>query len=295
MGRTGAAPLALGTAAVALGGTFLWLVGSLPGMVSRNVAAYLVGLLLGWLSHKIAHLRHGAEVLFGLGCIVLALVFVSGIEVDGVRRWLPLGPFEIQPALILCPLLLAIVGSKEGRHWRIAILLPVLLVALQPDAATLLALAAGVAALMAGASDRSRRGWSKRRIAVAGGAVTLAVLGVLLTGIQTPPPVAFVEGTVQIAIISGASAILLHLAAVGFAVAALSSRGGPVDLSLAAYFTVAAIAAVFWAFPMPIAGAGASHLVGFGLAIGWLAEGIRRINRQTNPTARPHFERVKDA
>ncbi len=279
MGRTGAAPLALGTAAVALGGAFLWLVGSLPGMVSRNVAAYAVGLLLGWAAHKAAHRRHGAEVLFALGCLVLLLVLFQSVELDGVRRWLPLGPFHVQPALILCPLLLAIVGSKEGRHWRIAILLPIILVALQPDAATLLAMTAGVTAMMASASDQSRRGWSKRRMAIAGGAVALAVIGLLVAGIQTPPPVAFVEGTVRIALISGPTAILLHLAAVGVAVAALASRGGPVDLALAAYFTVAAVAAVFWAFPMPIAGAGASHMIGFGLAIGWLAEGIRRAAR----------------
>jgi hypothetical protein len=294
MERTGAAPLALGTAAVALGGTFLWLVGSLPGMVSRNVAAYLLGLMLGWASHKIAHLRHGAEVLFGIGCAILALVLMSGIEVDGIRRWLPLGPFEVQPALILSPLLLAIVGSKESRHWRFAILLPVLLVAMQPDAATLIALAAGVAALMAGASDRSQRGWSKRRIAIAGATVALAMFGLLLAGIQTPPPVAFVEGTVQIAIVSGASAMFLHLAAVAVAIGALASRGAPIDLSIAAYFVVAAIAAVFWAFPMPVAGAGASHLVGFGLAIGWLAEGVRRNNRQSHWIERPHIAQSED-
>lgn len=280
MGRSGAAPLALGTLAVVAGAAFLWNVGALPGMASRNVVAYLGGLLLGWLAHKIAHRGHGAAILFALCCLVLSLVLAVGIEIDGVRRWLPFGPFEVQPALILCPLLLAIITSREGRHWRAAVLLPVTLIALQPDAATSAALAAGVAMLMASASRRSQRGWSRRRIIVAVGAVALAVAGFLFAGIKTPPPVAFVEGTVGIAALSGLPAMVLHAVAIALAIWALASRGGPADLALAAYFTVVAVAAVFWAFPMPIAGAGPSHLVGFGLAIGWLAEGIQRARRR---------------
>lgn len=280
MGRSGAAPLTLGTFAVACGAMFLWNVGALPGMASRNIIAYLVGLLLGWLAHKLAHRGHGAAILFALCCLVLGLVLAFGIELDGVRRWLPLGPFMIQPALILCPLLLAITASREGRHWRAAVLLPLLLIAGQPDAATSFALAVGVAMLMAGASHQSRRGWSRRRIIVAAGALVLAVAGLLFAGIKTPPPVAFVEGTVGIAALSGLPAMILHFCALALAIAALSSRGSPADQSLAVYFAVVAIAAVFWAFPMPIVGAGPSHLVGFGLAVGWLAEGIRRTSRQ---------------
>lgn len=280
MGKSGAAPLALGTLAVLGGAAFLWNVGALPGMASRNVVAYLAGLLLGWVAHKVAHRGHGAAILFGLCSAILALVLVAGVDLDGVRRWLPLGPFLIQPALILGPLLLAIAGSREGRHWRVAILLPILLVALQPDAATLIALAIGTAVLMAGASGRSQRGWSPRRVAIAAAALSLAVLGLIFTGIQTPPPVAFVEGTVGIAALSGPLAVTLHAGSLLLAVAALSSRGGTADVAVAAYFAVAAISAIFWAFPMPIAGAGPSHLIGFGLAIGWLAEGIRRASRQ---------------
>lgn len=284
MGKSGAAPLALGTLAVGAGAAFLWDVGALPGMASRNVMAYLLGLLLGWGAHKLAHVRHGAAILFGLCCAILAGVLVSGIELDGVKRWLPLGPFLVQPALILCPLILAIVGSREGRHWRAAVLLPLVLIAMQPDAATSVALAVGIAVLMASASYRSQRGWSRRRTIISAGALTLAIAGLLFAGIQTPPPVAFVEGTAGIAAYSGVPAMLLHLFALLLAIAALASRGGPADLALAAYFAVAAIAALFWAFPMPIVGAGPSHLVGFGLAIGWLAEGIRRANR-----SRPYF------
>jgi hypothetical protein len=80
-----------------------------------------------------------------------------------------------------------------------------------------------------------------------------------------------VEGTVGIAALSGPFAAVLHFAAIALMIAALLSRTDPTGLALAAYFTVATLAAVFWAFPMPVAGAGPSHLIGFGIATGWLA------------------------
>ena len=271
MQKAGVAPLALGTLAVVTGAAFLWVVGALPGMVSRNLAAYLVGLILGWGSHHVAHRRHGAKALFALASVVLALVLFIGIELDGVRRWLPLGPFNFQPALMLAPLLLAVVASQQGRHWRALVLVPLALITAQPDGATSLALAAGVAALMAAASRASREGWSARRTAIAAGALCLAVLGLIFVGIPTPPPVAFVEGTIEIARLSGPTAMTLHFLAIALMLAALLARRDAAGAALAAYFASSATAAIFLAFPMPVAGAGPSHLIGFGIAIGWLA------------------------
>lgn len=274
-----AAPLALGSLAVLAGAVFLWNVGALPAMPSRNIASYLLGLLLGWGLHHAAQRRFGAEILFGLASAMLAVVLLVGIELEGVKRWLPLGPVHVQPALILAPLLLALAASQEGRHWRVAVLVPVALVAAQPDGATSIALAAGIAAMMAAASGRSRRGWSQRRIATAAGAFILATLGLIVAGIPTPPPVAFVEGTVEIALLSGELAVALHILTGALMLAALLSRHDPVGVSLAAYFAVSLLAAIFMAFPMPLAGAGPSHLIGFGIAIGWLAVRDRAIGR----------------
>lgn len=271
MRAAGAAPLVLGTLAVATGATFLWNVGALPGMASRNLVSFLLGLALGWAAHHLAHRRFGAEILFTAASVILLLVLAIGIELDGVKRWLAVGPVHLQPALILSPLLLALAASREGRHWRVAVLIPLALIAIQPDAATSVALALGVAVLMADASRRSARGWSRRRIAIAIMSLSLAILGLIVAGIQTPPPVAFVEGTVEIAALSGPPAVALHVIAVALALAALTSRHNPAGTALTAYFAVSFIAAIFWAFPMPVVGAGPAQLIGFGLAIGWLA------------------------
>ena len=274
--RQAGSVLALGTLALAAGMAFLWIAGALPGMATRNAAAYAIGLLLGWGAHRIAYLGHGAAILFALASAILGAVLIAGIELDGVKRWLALGPLTLQPALILAPLLVALAASREGRHWRVAILAPILLVALQPDAATLLALVAGTAAMVTFAAGRARSGWSARRIGIAAGAICIAVLGLLAAGIQTPPPVAFVEGTVGIASLSGPTAMLLHFAAIALMIAALLSQSGQAGFALAAYFATAAIMAIFWAFPMPVAGAGPSHAIGFGIAIGWLAANRQR-------------------
>lgn len=280
-GTVRAGPLLLGILAALAGAAFLWDVGALAGMAGRNLAAFVVGLLFGWAAHRLASHRYGAEGLFTAASAVLVLVLLSGIEMDGVARWLPLGPLTVQPALILSPLILAIAASREGRHWRVAILVPILLVALQPDAATMLALVAGTAAMVAFAAGRARIGWSARRIGIAAGAIGIALLGLLVAGIQTPPPVAFVEGTVGIASLSGPPAMLLHFAAIALMIAALLSQGGQAGFALAAYFATAAIMAMFFAFPMPLAGAGPSHAIGFGVAIGWLATNRRRGRQAT--------------
>ena len=285
MRTAGVASLTLGTLAIAAWAAFLWVVGALPGMASRNIAAYLIGLALGWTSHQVARWQHGAKALFAIVCLVLALVFVVGIELDGVRRWIALGPFHLQPALILSPLVLALAASRESRHWRALVLLPLALVAAQPDGATSIALAVGVAAFMAVASQRSRRGWSLRRIATVAGAFCLAVLGLIVAGIPTPPPAAFVEGTIEIARLSGPTAMGLHFLAIALMLAALLARRDAAGAALAAYFAVSAIAAIFLAFPMPIAGAGPSHLIGFGISIGWLTV-MDRIASRTAPASR---------
>ena len=80
------------------------------------------------------------------------------------------------------------------------------------------------------------------------------------------------------------SLILLMLIplAVGLALIALLGRHDVTGAALAAYFAVSVVAAVFLAFPMPIAGAGPSHLIGFGMAIGWLAVADRVASRKVS-------------
>lgn len=174
-------------------------------------------------ANRISARNVGAVALFALATAILAVVLIVGIEVEGVRRWLAIGPLQLQPGLIVAPLILALVASKANRHWGLAALVPLALVAVQPDAATAAALAPGIA-VVATANLSARRGWSSGGIWLAFAAPALAILALLFLSLRTPPPVAFVEGTGQLALISGPVAFVLNLAAILLALAAMLAR-----------------------------------------------------------------------
>lgn len=260
MRPSGFAPI-VGALAVLAGAAFLLIVGSMPGMATRNIVAYLVGLAMGFGALWISRRSWGLPLLLAGASIVLLLTLI-GVETDGVRRWISVGPFTLQPALIVTPLLLASVGSEVARKWRLWLVIPAALIALQPDAASLAALAAGMA-VMARKSDGPPF--------LAAAIIVAALALIAATGVLTPSPVAFVEGTASTAFTSGPAAMALHLAAIVLMAAAPLNRRSPSGGAVAAYFLVCAIIAMLWAFPMPIAGAAPSHLLGFGCAMAILA------------------------
>lgn len=257
-----AIPLALATLATCVGAAFLWNVGALPGMASRNVAAFVVGLAIGFGALRLSRRHRGSPLLLA-GCSLLLLMALFGIEADGVRRWISFGPFTLQPALIVTPMLLALLGSEEGRKWRPWLVVPAALIALQPDAASLGALATGMAVTI-------RRSDGPQMLAAM--LLTAALAALAIIGMRTPPPIAFVEDTVTIAVTSGAVARVLLLAAIVLMALAPLSGKSPSGPAVTAYFLVSAAIAMLWAFPMPIAGAAPSHLLGFGAAMAILAD-----------------------
>jgi hypothetical protein len=256
------APPIVGALAVLAGVAFLWVVGALPGMATRNVAAYAIGLAIGFGALRLARWSWGVPVLLA-GASLLILLTLIGAEADGVRRWIGLGPVTLQPALVVVPMLVALAGNEQGRKWSPWLVVPAALIALQPDAASLAALAAAMAV-----TTKKRDGLPMLAATI----VATMLASIALIGLATPPPAAFVEGTAATAWTSGAAATGLHLAAIVLmATAALSAKNAS-GAAVAAYFLVSAAIAMFWAFPMPIAGAAPSHLLGFGCAMAILAD-----------------------
>jgi len=91
--------------------------------------------------HKLARLSY---LLYGIGLILLIIVLVSGKTSRGSQRWIPLGPFVVQPSeFIKIPLILTLAAyygatSREGWVRRLfvpgLIVLPgFLLILKQPD------------------------------------------------------------------------------------------------------------------------------------------------------------------
>lgn len=112
--------LAIQTAALAIGGVIAWLLARGRSPVSLPFA--LSGL--------------------GLGTILIGLPLLFGPDVEGVRRWLGLGPLLIQPAMIVLPPMVWLYARRDTL-WvgRGLAMVAAGLLALQPDQAGGLALA----------------------------------------------------------------------------------------------------------------------------------------------------------
>lgn len=239
----------------------------------QNLAAWAVGTLLClglWRTRTSA--RRGRWFDFAavltLGALAATLL-APGVE--GVHRWVPLGPVRLHAAAVLLPLLLvAMPGLSQARGWRISAAVAVgvaFILWLQPDAAQATAFAAGCLVLLLPAAGRD-----PLRLAC------ILVLPVLagLAWLRRDPlaPVPHVEGIVDLAAGLGA----------GWAVAAVASllvlplpflragrgAGTHAGLALGAYLATTVLAAFLGNFPVPVMGYGVSPIIGYLAGLGVL-------------------------
>ncbi|HEX8831700.1 MAG TPA: hypothetical protein VF705_11060 [Longimicrobium sp.] len=249
----------------------------------QNLAACVIGILLCLaLARPRASPRR--EAAFPLAA-VLALAFLAATwldpGVDGVHRWVRLGPVSVHVGALVLPFVLATLAELEraGRT-RASMLLSLataLLLVLQPDAAQATAFAAGAVVLLLPRSPEDGRGWMRL--------VPLLALAALSWLRKDPlAPVPHVEGIVGLAMERGtgwgaaAVASLLLLPVPFFA--ARGEGHGRAGLAIGAYVLVTILAPALGHFPVPVLGQGASPIIGYFAAIGLL----RRL--QPGPAAR---------
>lgn len=110
---------------------------------ARQAVFILLGFVLQWFLSRqsLKQLLQISPWLYGLSLLLLAAVPLVGFEVNGARRWLPLGPLgALQPSELLkftLPLLQVYLLQK--RRWDlslVALVVPALLVLKQPDLGT---------------------------------------------------------------------------------------------------------------------------------------------------------------
>ncbi len=125
------------------------------GQIERQGARMGLGLLLmtAVAQFSPSRLRHWSPVLYGLGFMLLVAVLIAGEIGKGAQRWLDLGFFRFQPselAKLAVPMMVAwfLAERPLPPHWlrligaAVLILLPVLMIAKQPDLGTSLLVAA---------------------------------------------------------------------------------------------------------------------------------------------------------
>lgn len=129
-----------------------------PGRFEGQVRNFVAAFAMMWFIANVSpqKLMRFAIPVYTVGVLLLVAVFVAGTVKNGARRWLTVGPLQIQPSELLkigVPLMLAwyfhkhetLVRFRDFVAAAVLLVVPVGLIAKQPDLGTaLLVLAAGV-------------------------------------------------------------------------------------------------------------------------------------------------------
>lgn len=231
-------------------GTAVWM---------QNLAAAAVGIgMAAWFARADLWMRGRVRRWLIPASVMALLLTLLAPGLDGVQRWLPVGPVRIHIAAVVLPAMLAVFRELPWRSsFAVAAIVAAVLFA-QPDLAQTAAFAAGWGLLSL---------LTYRRSAIPGLAVVAAIA--VATAFRTDPlePVDHVEGIVGVAF--SQSAVLGALALIALVLIPLAFLTLPDRVrgtSLFAYMTVVLAAAWYGHFPVPILGFGASPILGYYLA-----------------------------
>jgi len=250
-----------------------------PVRLAIQAGALLAGALLatGLAAIGRARLRAAAPWAALLALILLAAPLAdAGLE--GVRRWIDLGPVRVHASSLASPALLAGAAAllPRGRGlWSLALLLAAqALHALHPDAGQATALAAGGVALLAA-------GPLPRTLRIAGAIALAASIAPPWAQRDPLPALPAVEGIVRLAAeraagVGALAVALLALVPAGLALAARSARSADAfpraaSVALVAYVSGTLAAPVLGNFPVPVMGFGVSPILGIALCTALVA------------------------
>lgn len=245
-----------------------------------NAAALPVGLLLAALMLLVPARAHGLLAL--AAALALLATALSGIELEGVRRWMSVGGFiQIQPSLILLPLLLCGYARHHADIWHGgAVIIAALAIGLMPDLSMAMALLMVTFAV-----------WLADRTRVA--ALVLAVgVFALIVCVRRDDPLTgarFVEDVLvdgwRTSVLHG---VILTLGALAMLAPILTARRVvPLQQRAVVAFALAwgmlLIASIFAPFPTPLLGYGASAILGYFLSI------MALCRPKADPSSKPYL------
>ena len=216
----------------------------------------------------------GSIIIAASASVVLLVLTLLHQGVDGVRRWITLGPVQLHAGFVALPILIIVAGivgrSRSPRARAIAdacIVLTAVTLAFQPDASQAIAFAAAILIVVLQRSAASRIDWIT---------VVVCIVTSVVAALRRDPlePVPHVEGIVHLAASIGltwlvASIVALMLLPIPFVLSWLKNRDHHEGIALAVYFVAVCIASLVAPFPVPVLGFGLSALLGYFMALGW--------------------------
>ena len=245
-----ALPVITGLAYMALNGAPLSFLIINAGALALAAARILIG---------VPHLdRRAARIAGAVLLVLFALPLLTGPSINGIERWLPVGPLTLHAGMLAVPSL-AVLAAREDKFGPPVLFLALLVALLQPDFASAFALTSGAIGIY-----QVTRDWRIGLVIIAGFfvAIAAALQGEL-------PAVPFVERIVIDALATApAWAALLGLSLIGsvllmtFATTRPRMERYPIGLSLFGFV----LASLISNYPTPLAGHGAAAIIGFALA-----------------------------
>lgn len=258
--------LICGTVSTSLGLAYLKLSGAPASYIFVNFGALLFGLLISGVRFVPVFRERASVPEFWIltFAIILALTALFGTNVEGIKRWLTIGPIQFQPGLLFVPLMTLLFARSSTPLAGLGICIAALSLAMQPDRATAGALCAALLGLLV-----------FRRDQVTLICAAFAMVGFCVTLLRTDGlgAVEFVEGIYQAAILSGGAELLIVALGTALLFAPVSlSRIAPITHA-PIYFTFAVIwlslvvAAYVGPYPTPLLGYGTSSILGYLLCV----------------------------
>ena len=250
--------------AVGSGAWTMRMAGEPASLWARNIVAWIIGLgaILLLRGVRIGGTARRTLMLGAVAVLVSTLAF-SGLQ--GVHRWLALGPVLVNGAALVLPVVVVCLLREPSPVWRGCITVAVSAVlAAQPDASQATAFAIASLIFIVLSPNHS--------FAARVGVSLPPVLGAFVSLLLPDPlqPVLHVEGIVQLA--ASRSTVMAAALLLGLVVSVCAPLVRRSSLPLVAYFATVAVAPAFGAFPVPLAGYGSSFILGQFLAVAFLSQ-----------------------
>lgn len=234
----------------------------------QNLFIWIVGTVIGsvfLIRNKNKNSRLSILSLSVIFVIFLVLPFCFN-DLDGVHRWISVGPINIYVSSIIMPILIIylwklILNNREGLVLALHLMILVILV-LQPDAGQLTAYASAAAIILSLKINN-------KMIKIISIILTTSLVVLSWIFLDNLAPVPYVEDILFIVADFGNVWFILSILSLLLLVIPFFYFGKQsiIALSLGVYFSMTIAVTFFGNFPMPIMGYGISPIIGYVIAL----------------------------
>jgi cell division protein FtsW (lipid II flippase) len=242
----------------------------------QNILFLLVGEMISFFilikNSKVKNNESTNTTTIIVAIILLFLTFISS-GIDGVHRWVSVGPIKFYVAVIVLPLIIIELWKLlQLRDWwfsgAITIVISIFLT-LQPDASMLTAFAIPMIILL----------WNKINNNIFRFCIVILLSALIIISwvfLDKLPPVAYVENIVSL--VGNMGIIWLGLGVISLVILPLPfiffspKKYKLLSISFGLYFIIILISTMFGNFPVPMMGYGVSPIIGYFISITWLAK-----------------------